>query len=103
MHGNSFRVREGKYLYRISAPVKTIGVDYGCCPKIRQPVAQFSELIFCLRGTQEKGCGSASPSRRVRGGRSNVSGRYPSQKMGLTIQFESHRVELAGFAYLSPW
>jgi putative transposase len=24
----------------------------------------------------------------------NVSGRYPSRKMGLTIQFESHRVEL---------
>lgn len=35
------------------------------------------------------------PSRRVRGGRSNVSGRYPSRKMGVTIQFESHRVELA--------
>ena len=39
---------------------------------------------------------SAAPSRRVRGGRSNVSGRYPSRKMGVTIQFESHRVELAG-------
>ena len=24
----------------------------------------------------------------------NVSGRYPSRKMGVTIQFESHRVEL---------
>src|SRR5438034_6124756 len=39
---------------------------------------------------------SSPPSRRVGGGRSNVSGRYPSQKMGVTIQFESHRVELAG-------
>ena len=38
---------------------------------------------------------SSAPSRRVGGGRSNVSGRYPSKKMGLTIQFESHRVELA--------
>jgi putative transposase len=27
-------------------------------------------------------------------GHENVSGRYPSRKMGLTIQFESHRVEL---------
>jgi hypothetical protein len=36
------------------------------------------------------------PSRRVGGGRQNVSGRYPSRKMGVTIQFESHRVELAG-------
>src|SRR5664279_5165632 len=39
---------------------------------------------------------SSNPSRRVGGGRSNVSGRYPSRKMGMTIQFESHRVELAG-------
>ena len=39
---------------------------------------------------------SVPPSRRVGGGRQNVSGRYPSKKMGVTIQFESHRVELAG-------
>src|SRR5215831_5378541 len=39
---------------------------------------------------------SAPPSRRVGGGRSNVGGRYPSRKMGVTIQFESHWVELAG-------
>lgn len=37
---------------------------------------------------------SRPPARRVGGGRSNVSGRYPSRKMGATIQFESHRVEL---------
>lgn len=37
---------------------------------------------------------SSEPSRRVGGGGKNVSGRYPSQKMGVTIQFESHRVEL---------
>jgi len=37
----------------------------------------------------------ADPARRVGGGRENVSGRYPSRKMGVTIQFESHRVELA--------
>ena len=37
----------------------------------------------------------ADPARRVRSGRQNVSGRYPSRKMGVTIQFESHRVELA--------
>src|ERR1700733_15984330 len=39
---------------------------------------------------------NSDPARRVGGGRSNVSGRYPSRKMGVTIQFESHRVELAG-------
>jgi putative transposase len=37
---------------------------------------------------------SSPPSRVVGGGRKNVSGRYPSKKMGVTIQFESHRVEL---------
>jgi transposase InsO family protein len=38
---------------------------------------------------------SSEPARRVGGGYRNVSGRYPSKKMGVTIQFESHRVELA--------
>ena len=37
---------------------------------------------------------SSPPSRLVRGAAGNVSGRYPSQKMGCTIQFESHTVEL---------
>jgi len=36
----------------------------------------------------------SNPARRVGGGHSNVTGRYPSKKMGVTIQFESHRVEL---------
>jgi len=42
--------------------------------------------IDCIRKSE--------PSRRVGGGRHNVTGRYPSRKMGVTIQFESHRVEL---------
>ncbi len=37
---------------------------------------------------------TSDPARRVGGGRHNVTGRYPSRKMGVTIQFESHRVEL---------
>jgi putative transposase len=37
---------------------------------------------------------SSPPTRRVRGGTSNVSGRYPSMKMGCSIQFESQHVEL---------
>jgi transposase InsO family protein len=36
------------------------------------------------------------PSRRVGGGRRNVVGAYPSHKMGMSIQFESHKVELPG-------
>src|SRR5258708_4348940 len=38
---------------------------------------------------------ATDPARRVGGGHANVSGQYPSRKMGVTIQFESHRVELA--------
>jgi putative transposase len=34
----------------------------------------------------------SDPARRVGGGRSNVSV-LPSRKMGVTIQFQSHRVE----------
>ncbi|EAZ88911.1 TnsA endonuclease N-terminal domain-containing protein [Crocosphaera chwakensis] len=36
----------------------------------------------------------SEPSRKVGNGRNNVSGNYPSRKMGKTIQFESHKVEL---------
>lgn len=35
------------------------------------------------------------PSRAVRSGKGNVSGKYPSVKMGVSIQFESHTLELA--------
>src|ERR1700687_1473929 len=38
---------------------------------------------------------ASRPSRRVRSAAGNVSGRYPSKKMGVSIQFESHRLELA--------
>lgn len=38
---------------------------------------------------------SSEPSRHVQSRARNVSGRYPSRKMGVTIQFESHRGELA--------
>ena len=34
------------------------------------------------------------PARRVTSRAKNVSGAYPSRKMGVTIQFESHTVEL---------
>jgi len=39
---------------------------------------------------------ASPPSRRVRSGAGNVCVRYPSRKMGVTIQAESHRNELAG-------
>ncbi|MEO2077828.1 MAG: TnsA endonuclease N-terminal domain-containing protein [Bacillus sp. (in: firmicutes)] len=38
----------------------------------------------------------SEPSRRVRSGAGNVRGFYSSKKMGLTIQFESHKLELCG-------
>src|SRR5437870_6476509 len=37
---------------------------------------------------------SSPPVRRVRGRANNVTGRYPSPKMGRSIQFESQHVEL---------
>ncbi|MGC2236184.1 MAG: Mu transposase C-terminal domain-containing protein [Pyrinomonadaceae bacterium] len=37
----------------------------------------------------------SQPSRRVQSGRGSMSGRFPSRKMGVTIQFESHKNELA--------
>ncbi|MBE4906944.1 TnsA endonuclease N-terminal domain-containing protein [Bacillus luteolus] len=38
----------------------------------------------------------SEPSRKVKSNGKNVPGFYPSKKMGLTIQFESHKLELAG-------
>ena len=52
----------------------------------QQLTAQTKDLIATIR--------SAPPSRRVQGRAKNVSGVYPSRKMGQTIQFESHTVEL---------
>jgi putative transposase len=48
---------------------------------------QAESVIYQIR--------SSPPTRHVGGGAGNVCGRYPSQKMGVTIQFESHRHELA--------
>ncbi|BCL79788.1 hypothetical protein ccbrp13_22530 [Ktedonobacteria bacterium brp13] len=39
---------------------------------------------------------SSQPMRKVRNRASNVSGRYPSVKMGRSIRFESRHVELWG-------
>lgn len=38
---------------------------------------------------------TSDPSRAVQSGKANVSARFPSEKMGVTIQAESHKVELA--------
>ena len=56
------------------------GRTLGLCPQAVQVIQQIR---------------SSPPARHVRSGRGNVSGRYPSRKMGVTIQFESHRNELA--------
>jgi putative transposase len=39
---------------------------------------------------------NSDPSRRVGSRGRSVAGRFPSDKMGRTVQFESHTVELAG-------
>lgn len=38
---------------------------------------------------------TSNPSRHVQSRKNNVSGRYPSKKMGMMVQFESHLNELA--------
>lgn len=55
------------------------------CQKLQLNAATH-EIIATIR--------SAPPARRVQGRALNVSGAYPSRKMGLTISFESHTVEL---------
>jgi putative transposase len=60
------------------------------CQKLRLE-APTCDLIARIR--------FSPPARRVQGRAGNVSGTYPSRKMGVTIQFESHTVEL-GAIYL---
>jgi putative transposase len=55
------------------------------CQRLQLPPTTC-DLIARLR--------AAPPARRVQSRAQNVSGRYPSRKMGATIQFESHTVEL---------
>lgn len=47
---------------------------------------QAQEIIQRIR--------TSEPSRNVGGGSKNIFGRYPSRKMEVTIQFESHKIEL---------
>lgn len=73
--------------------------------KLRTEVAMLTESEFSkwsaslnLSETQYtliQSIRSSQPSRRVKGRVGNVIGRYPSKKMGMVIQFESHRNELA--------
>lgn len=58
--------------------------DDWCC-QLRLP-ANAQKLASFVR--------SSEPVRQVGSGKANVSGIYASQKMGKTIQFESHKVEL---------
>ncbi|GHO56243.1 hypothetical protein KSB_47180 [Ktedonobacter robiniae] len=51
---------------------------------------QLSETTEALIATIR----SSPPVRRVSGRANNITGRYPSPKMGMSIQFESERVEL---------
>jgi transposase InsO family protein len=60
---------------------------------------EYEELCLSLNWTAEareivNRIRKSAPARLVRSRRKNVSGRYPSRKMGLTIQFDSHTCEL---------
>ena len=50
-----------------------------------QLISEIEALVASLR--------SYSPIRRVNGRVNNVTGRYPSPKMGMSISFERERVE----------
>ncbi len=56
----------------------------------------WSQRLQCSKETEAlvTAIRSSPPVRRVRGRASNVTGRYPSPKMGVAIQFESQHVEL---------
>lgn len=63
--------------------------------------AEFQQWSAELRLSEAARCAvaairAAPPARRVRSAAGNVSGVYPSAKMGWGAQFESHRVELPG-------
>ncbi|MBC8121491.1 MAG: DDE-type integrase/transposase/recombinase [Gemmatimonadaceae bacterium] len=51
----------------------------------------FHKAVLTIRHIR-----SSDPSRAVSSRAGNVTGRYPSRKMGHTVQFESHKVELCG-------
>jgi putative transposase len=53
-------------------------------------------LVHCEANRSTQSIRSSQPVRKVRNRASNVSGRYPSVKMGRSIQFESRHVELWG-------
>src|SRR5229473_1394628 len=55
------------------------------CDQLALPLAT-RDLLADIRGSQ--------PVRRVTSRANNMSGTYPSDKMGVTIQYESHTVEL---------
>lgn len=61
---------------------------------------EFEQLCLSLNWSRDacelaQKIRTSEPVRLVRGRRGNVRGRYPSRKMGVTIQFESHTCELA--------
>ena len=65
------------------------------------PPATFDQ--WCQRlglGPETRAClarlRASPPVRRVQGRAQNVSGTYASRTMGMTIQFESHKVEGTG-------
>ncbi len=60
----------------------------GWCSRLRL-TETAREVVAVIRFGQ--------PARCVGGGRRNVAGRYPSRKMGVTIQFERHRVSYPSF------
>ena len=66
------------------------------CVRARSILHWLRKLNFCERAETRFNRSDHQILRcLVQSGRGNVSGRYPSRKMGVTIQFESYKNELA--------
>lgn len=61
-------------------------LDFEHWCRVNNIASNTQNLIERIRNSQ--------PFRRVSSGKGSVSGRFPSRKMGVTIQFESHKNEL---------
>src|SRR5215831_7783706 len=72
------------YLWRTTGMMQAAAFDQWC-----QRLGLGPETRACLARLR-----ASPPVRRVQGRAQNVSGTYASRKMGMTIQFESHKVEL---------
>jgi hypothetical protein len=94
-----FVVHEGRATYtvgdttlKVTAGARGYGMSTVMTPEEFHPWSHHLQLTSVTEALITA-LGSSPPVRRVRGRTNNVTGRYPSPKMGGSIQFESQQVE----------